>query len=845
LEDFFQKVLVAEDGVEGLQKFLSYKKIFDYYPDIVVTDIRMPNMDGLEMSEQILDVRPYQTIIVLSAHNDNDYLLKLIDLGINYFLSKPFRSKQMFQALYNASKKVYNEKIEIENREKLEAALREVESINIAKDNFFANMSHELRTPMNAIMGLSHILLESQLDSKQHDYINKIKLSGDTLLNTINDILDFSKIESGDIELEYIEFSMSAILDSIASQIKTKADDKGLKLSFNIDKSVPALIKGDPLRLTQVIKNLIDNAIKFTDEGEVTLYVKLVQGEEKRELLRFEVVDTGIGLTDDQIGMLFKSFVKIENGSRDKVSGSGLGLVICKRLIQLMGGTIRIESRYGIGSRFIFEIDAGLLDERSYHLPSQLLMKKRVLIVDHSVESSSNLADILKYFQYTVFCASNVEDASILMRENSFDIVFIDKMIMTLCQRDVVQRSSSMKIVMMDQHPSDMQNKIFNDIYINKILSKPFNQQMIFDMILELYKDDLNIAQNTNSITKDDILILQGSRILLVEDNVINQTVVLGLLEDTGIEVIVANNGREALEQLAIYDDIEMILMDINMPIMDGYEATAHIRESERYSDITIIALTANDTQKDILRAKELGMQEHMIKPIDISKLYNNLLKYIKPKISVYDASKYIAKQKVENLSKDNKKLKELNTDEGIIRTGGSLELYKNVLFDFTNMFRNSSETLEKFINLREFDKAAKLLHNVKGTAGNIGATNLFNIIVLFEATLKNGDDNLEILLDSYKDTFGHVINSIDLFIESKKDVTQDKKIISDTKLSELLAEIYLQAKKRKALICKKLAHELESYEWPDEYSSQLSTITNSLKRYQFKSAIEAIEEIL
>ena len=846
LEDFFQKVLVAEDGEEGLQKYLSYKKIFDYYPDIVITDIRMPNIDGLEMSEKILEVRPQQTIIVLSAHNDSEYLLKLIDLGINYFLSKPFRSKQIFQALYSASKKVYNEKIEIENRQKLEDALKDVELANKAKDNFFANMSHELRTPMNAIVGLSHILLESGLDKKQHDYLNKIKASSDMLLNTINDILDYSKIESGDIELEYIEFSINTILNNIFKQVKEKTNAKGLELSFNIDKNMPNLIKGDPLRLTQVIGNLLDNAVKFTDSGEVTLHVKLIKREEKKELIRFEVVDTGIGLTDDQISRLFKSFVKIDDSIGGKIGGSGLGLVICKRLVQLMGGTIRMESRYGIGSRFIFEIDAGFSNERSYHLPSQSLMMKRVLIIDSSVDLSSKLGDILKYFQYTVFCASNTEDANILLRENDFDIIFIDKMIMTLCEREIVQRNPSAKIVMMDNHSSGMKNKIFNDIYINSTLNKPFNQQMIFDLILELYKDDLNITQSYDTITKNDILVLQGSRILLVEDNTINQTVVLGLLEDTGIEVIVANNGKEALEQLEIYDDIEMILMDINMPIMNGYEATTNIRNNNIYDHIPIIALTANDAQRDISKAHDVGMQEHMVKPIDISRFYNNLLKYIKPKISAYSVDKQISRHENQEISQKGKKLKELNTDEGIIRTGGSIELYKNVLFDFTNMFRNSPEKLERLIELGELNKASKLLHNVKGTAGNIGATNLFNIIVLFESRLKNGDDNFELLLDSYKDTFKHVIDSIDTFIEQEKGTEeQNRDLITDTKLSELLAEIYLQAKKRRALICKKLALELESYEWADEHRSQLNTITSSLKQYQFKSAIAAIEEIL
>ncbi len=845
LEDFFYKVLVAEDGEEGLQKFLSYKKIFDYYPDIVITDIRMPNMDGIEMSRRVLEAYPNQTVIVLSAYNDSQNLMALIDIGISYFLSKPIKPKQIYQTLYKASKKVYHEKAELEYKEKLEEAIKDAEFATKAKDEFLAKVSHEIRTPMNAIIGLSHIMLETELDMTQREHMMKIKSSGDHLLAIINDILDFSKMEAGQLDIEYIEFNINTILDNISNTIGRQAKEKGLALYFNIDKNVPAIIKGDPLRLGQVINNLLNNAVKFTERGEISLNISLISRDNKRDLLQFEVVDTGIGINDTQMKKLFRSFSQGDNSVGRKYGGIGLGLSISKQLVKLMGGSLDVKSEYGQGSKFTFTIITEEVDLRSYRLPSRELMKKRVLIADENAKSASSLVHMLQYFQYKSFQASSVAELQLQIDENDFDIIFIDSSLLKDCDKSLFTACNETKIVAMDATPTVSENSSLNDITIDMHLKKPFTQETIFDTIMELYGEHKTMIDGAeNLVKKDELLVLNGSRILLVEDNVLNQTVVLGLLENTGIEIIVANNGQEALKQLKIYDGIELILMDINMPVMDGYEAATYIRKNPLYDLIPMLALTANSTEKDREKSKKLGMQEHLVKPIDASELYRYLLKYIEPKVYIVEESEDTTQEDAITLD-DLRKFKEINVEEGIKHTGGNVKLYHDMLVDFVYMFNNSAQQIEQYLKLEEYDRAAKLLHNVKGTSGNIGATNLFNIAILFESAVKNREEEYEVLLDNYKRTFQELTTSISSLMEEQHDEEDEKKVILQAELNELLSEIYVQAKKRRALVCKQLATDLESYEWPEEFKEPLGNITNALKKYRFKNAITTIEEML
>jgi signal transduction histidine kinase/HPt (histidine-containing phosphotransfer) domain-containing protein len=906
MEGIFDTVYSATNGREALQEFKRYYQDNKSYYDIVLTDIQMPIMDGLEMSRLILEINPKQIIIVNSAHSATDNLLKLIDLGINYFLPKPLHFKELLNILQKVSNVIYSIRITESYSKELELVntnlnktVKELkESVDVAKsatkskDDFFANISHEIRTPMNAIIGLSHLALETDLDEKQLNYITKIKNASDHLLGLVNDLLDFSKIEAGKLEVENIEFNINAILDNVSSMIMIKAQEKGLEVIYDIDNSVPALIKGDPLRLGQVILNLMNNAVKFTESGEIVLNAKMSPLPNNKKLLIFEIIDTGIGLTNEQMMGLFKSFSQADNSISRKYGGTGLGLSISKQLVELMGGNIRVVSEYGKGSRFIFSIVTEQPYLSSYRLPSRSLMFKKVLIIDSNPKTSSALEEMLKYFRYDSLIANNEDDAKLLFTNNKFDILCIDKEIASTLDYKTLKNYSNAKIVLiessLDKSKVDFLNKIPIDVY----LQKPFNQQMIFNMILELFaKETINEIKKDKKVSKDDLNIISGSHILLAEDNSINQAVMVGLLDKTGIKITIANNGEEVVSSTKRFIDIDLILMDINMPIMNGYEATKIIRRDTRYNHIPIIALSADAREEDIIKSKEYGMEDYLAKPLDIDKFYKILIKYIAPKakainnrgarnkpkratknidithseldiininlgikIAENNETLYILlltdfmkltkksvikinalmrsdnKEMIYNLISDIKqslkkviapklakeikslervlkyncdneeyrkhiksyenilnetffriekfiKSKEIKAEskplildkqDALARIGNKGELYHSILFEFADVFRNSTDIFKELIEKKEFEKAFKFANNIKYTSGNISAKALFQSSQKIEEALQNGDDNILKYVEEYEITLNELLLTIDSFRDTQ-----------------------------------------------------------------------------
>ncbi|MBN2823946.1 MAG: response regulator, partial [Campylobacterales bacterium] len=492
--------------------------------------------------------------------------------------------------------------------------------------------AHELRTPMNAVIGLSQILLKSELNAKQKEYISKIESSGTILVELVNDILDFSKIEAGKLSVENIVFDINDVLDKVSEILAIKAQEKGIELIFDLEEKVDNVLKGDPLRLGQVIINLMGNAIKFTQSGEVALNIRPLSAN----MLEFHVRDTGIGLKQEQIDRLFHNFVQASSSTSREYGGSGLGLTISKQLINLMGGEIHVKSEYGKGSEFIFTIATSFEKEkRLYHLPSKDLVGKKVLLIDPNSSTLNALVNMLNYFKYDATLSSDINEAQKLIANETFDIIFIDMKMIRLLDGTLTTISEATKTVVLNSAIELYEQESINGIKIDAYLFKPFTLHKVFELILKIYHQEIvSLTSKENQLSKRDLAQLKGSHIALAEDNKINQTVITAMLEDTDIEVSLFNNGQELLDYLQEKDrTIDLILMDVNMPIMDGYEATRAIAENSQYKQVPIIALTASQAQKDIDKALEVGMMEYLAKPVYMHQLYALLIKYIQPKI--------------------------------------------------------------------------------------------------------------------------------------------------------------------------------------------------------------------
>ncbi|WP_051249637.1 hybrid sensor histidine kinase/response regulator [Maridesulfovibrio zosterae] len=747
-----------KSSMEG--QFITPQGIYTYSTITVSHEAAQKEITGNVRTWRIVCLTPNAYINTMLSRSFTRYLIIFFGIILIIFFGALTRAR------YIAA--------QVSGQHKLERAKQAAEEANRAKSDFLARMSHEIRTPMNAIIGLTHLALKTNLSAKQSNYLTNIDTSAKSLLGIINDILDFSKIEANKLELELVDFLLDDVFNDIITMLSLQAEQKGLELLLMVESTVPNLLVGDRLRLGQVLLNLTGNAIKFTESGEIIISASLVEEADGIAKIKFSVKDSGIGITQKQSAMLFQPFAQADGSISRKFGGTGLGLTISKRLVELMGGTMELKSEIEKGSEFIFTIPFKLqakYSQEHYIYPDDI-RGMRVLVADDSKMLRTIMNKVLQSFTFDVETAeSGVQALELLYKHDKsdpFKLVVTDWRMPDIDGIELVRKikgSSFLenipKVIMLTAYGHEEIRHRAEQIDLDGFMLKPFNRSILFDTIMDVFAhEDYRVGSRIPEKDRYGVPAnVAGIHILIAEDNEINQQVAREILEGADVTVSIAENGQKAIN-MAKTNTYDMILMDIQLPIMDGFQAVKIIREDERLQSIPIIAMTAHALVGDREKSLLAGMNDHVTKPIDPDVLMETISKWL-PEKKNHESIQLPPVCRNGEPPAIFKNLSGINVEEALARVRGNMMLYRKLLVNYAHDCSNLYSKLFSSISIKKYEEALPLAHTMKGVSGNIGAHILQQSFHEVETALKNNPETALSLLQNLEPERTRVIESI------------------------------------------------------------------------------------